>query len=199
MRTIWLAVLTIGFMALIQTAQGEEPLAGSGEPGWFRGNLHTHSLWSDGNDYPEMIVDWYVNHGYQFLALSDHNTLSQGQRWMSIEDANKRAGQDSFSRYKSRLGDTWIETKKTTEGVEQVRLKPLGEYRTLFERPGQFLLIQGEEITDRFEKKPIHLNATNLVELVKPQGGSSVVDTIQRNLEAVQEQAKRTASRSSPT
>lgn len=192
MRSVLLVVCVIGVTGLFQDARGEAPLAGSGQPRWFRGNLHTHSLWSDGNDFPEMIVDWYVGHGYQFLALSDHNTLSQGQRWMSIEDANKRAGQDSFSRYKSRLGDTWVETKKTSDAVEQVRLKPLGEYRTLFERPGQFLLIQGEEITDRFEKKPIHLNATNLVELVKPQGGSSVVDTIQRNLEAVEEQARRT-------
>src|SRR4051812_14578354 len=23
------------------------------QPRWFKGNLHTHSLWSDGNDYPE--------------------------------------------------------------------------------------------------------------------------------------------------
>src|SRR5687768_2391459 len=42
---------------------------------WWKGNLHTHSLWSDGDDYPEMIVDWYKQHGYQFLALSDHNVL----------------------------------------------------------------------------------------------------------------------------
>ena len=26
---------------------------------WWKGNLHTHSLWSDGDDFPEMIVDWY--------------------------------------------------------------------------------------------------------------------------------------------
>ena len=26
---------------------------------WWRGNIHTHSLWSDGNDFPEMIADWY--------------------------------------------------------------------------------------------------------------------------------------------
>src|SRR5690348_16364915 len=25
---------------------------------WWKGNTHTHSLWSDGDDYPEMIVDW---------------------------------------------------------------------------------------------------------------------------------------------
>ncbi|RYF95469.1 MAG: histidinol-phosphatase, partial [Chitinophagaceae bacterium] len=25
---------------------------------WYKGNTHTHSLWSDGNDFPEMIMDW---------------------------------------------------------------------------------------------------------------------------------------------
>src|SRR5438132_909407 len=40
---------------------------------WWKGNLHTHSLWSDGDDYPEMVVRWYQQHGYNFLALSDHN------------------------------------------------------------------------------------------------------------------------------
>ena len=29
------------------------------EARWWKGNLHTHSLWSDGDDYPEMIADWY--------------------------------------------------------------------------------------------------------------------------------------------
>jgi hypothetical protein len=40
----------------------------------------------------------------------------------------------------------------------------------MFERAGSFLLIQGEEITDHFETKPIHMNASNLLELIKPQG-----------------------------
>src|SRR6186997_2621450 len=48
---------------------------------WYKGNLHTHSLWSDGDDFPEMIVDWYKSRGYHFLALSDHNTLQTGEKW----------------------------------------------------------------------------------------------------------------------
>jgi hypothetical protein len=160
------------------------------EPRWLKGNLHTHSLWSDGNDYPEMIVDWYARHGYHFLALSDHNVLSQGQRWMSVAQADKRAKHDGFARYRERFGDAWVETR-TVDGDEQVRLKPLGEYRTLFERPGQFLLIQGEEITDKFETKPIHMNASNVQELIKPQGGKSVAETMANNLAAVEEQARR--------
>ena len=53
----------------------------SAKPHWYRGNLHTHSLWSDGNDVPEMICDWYKENGYQFVALSDHNILSTNPVW----------------------------------------------------------------------------------------------------------------------
>ena len=56
----------------------------------------------------------------------------------------------------------------------------MGEFRHLFERPGEFLLIQGEEITDKFESKPIHMNASNVLEVIKPQGGTSVVDVMDR-------------------
>ena len=55
---------------------------------WFRGNMHTHSLWSDGDDYPEMIASWYKANGYQFLVFTDHNVLLQGERWSNI-DSNK--------------------------------------------------------------------------------------------------------------
>ena len=51
----------------------------------------------------------------------------------------------------------------------------------------QFLVIKGEEVTDKFENKPIHVNGLNIKHLVKPQGGNSVVETIQRNVNAVHE------------
>jgi hypothetical protein len=196
-RTLLLAVmasLTLGQGAAAILAapppQPDDSVTAHAEPRWLKGNLHTHSLWSDGNDYPEMIVDWYARHGYYFLALSDHNVLSQGQRWMSVAEANRRAKQDGFARYRQRFGDAWVETR-TEGGDHQVRLKPLGEYRTLFERPGQFLLIQSEEITDRFQTKPIHMNASNVLELIKPQGGKSVVEVMTNDLAAVEEQSRR--------
>ena len=45
---------------------------------WYKGNLHTHSYWSDGDEFPEMITDWYKSAGYHFMALSDHNILAEG-------------------------------------------------------------------------------------------------------------------------
>ena len=51
---------------------------------WFKGNLHTHSYWSDGDEYPEMIMDWYKTNGYNFVALSDHNILADGEKWIKV-------------------------------------------------------------------------------------------------------------------
>src|SRR5262245_25294411 len=49
----------------------------------------------------------------------------------------------------------------------------------------QFLVIRGEEVTDRFGTKPIHINGFDVSRLVDPQGGSSVVDVIQRDVDAI--------------
>jgi hypothetical protein len=49
----------------------------------------------------------------------------------------------------------------------------------------QFLLIQGEEVTDRFGDKPLHINGLNVSEVVEPQHGSSVVDVVQRSVDAI--------------
>jgi hypothetical protein len=50
---------------------------------------------------------------------------------------------------------------------------------------GKFILIPGEEITDRFERKPIHLNGLNLSRVVEPQGGAGPEDVLQRNVTAI--------------
>jgi hypothetical protein len=49
----------------------------------------------------------------------------------------------------------------------------------------KFLLIPGEEITDRFGDKPIHINGLAVTQLVRPQGGASVADVIQRDIDAI--------------
>lgn len=185
------SIATFATVVWTPTASAEDILVPADPaPRWYKGNLHTHTLWSDGDNYPEMIVEYYQRRGYHFLALSDHNILSQGQKWMSVAGANRRAKADGFAAYRKRFGDSWVETR-TVDGDLQVRLKPLGEFRSLFEQAGKFLMIQGEEITDGFGAKPIHMNATNVLELIKPQGGKGIVDTMSRNLSAVEEQSKR--------
>lgn len=42
---------------------------------WLKGNTHTHTQYSDGDSPPDLVVDWYEAHGYDFLFLTDHNIL----------------------------------------------------------------------------------------------------------------------------
>ena len=53
-------------------------------------------------------------------------------------------------------------------------------------------MIQSEEVTDRWKTAPVHMNATNLRHKITPQGGDSVYDVMQRNMNALLAQRKAT-------
>ena len=165
----------------------------SGQPAlrWWKGNLHTHSLWSDGDEFPEMIVDSYAQRGYNFLALTDHNVLSDGIRWMSMKEIVKRSDDGILERYRNRFGDAWVESRGTPGSADhEVRLKPLDEFRHLLEQRNQFILIPAEEISDSAEGKPVHINATNIAEVIPPAKGATVREAMQNNLRAILEHEK---------
>lgn len=178
-RHLWIAaaICAIGFA-----------VAGA-ESKWWKGNLHTHTLWSDGDDYPEQIAKWYKGHGYQFLTLTDHNCLQAGERWIDVN--RSKGGPPALAKYRVTWGDNWVQTRERGGRLE-ARLKPLKEFRGRLEVQGKFLLIPGEEVTDRWRNAPVHMNATNLDKLIKPQGGNSVYEVMQRNMNALLTQRKET-------
>ncbi|WP_242205599.1 PHP domain-containing protein [Aestuariivivens insulae] len=153
---------------------------------WFKGNLHTHSYWSDGDEFPEVIMQWYKSHDYDFVALTDHNILAEGDKWVKIRPDS--IYQNGFKSYLDTFGSNWVNYKKDSLNNIYVKLKTFEEYRTKFEAPNTFLILQAEEISDRFENKPIHINATNLKKKIQPQGGNSVVDVMQNNLDEIAKQ-----------
>ena len=159
---------------------------------WYRGNLHTHSFWSDGNDFPEMIVKWYADHGYDFLALTDHNILSRGEKWMALDTIENRAGGTScMTKYQDAFDSDWIQMRDRGDAKE-VLLCSLDRIKKRFEKEDEFLLIEAEEISDSVNGKPLHLNATNLESLLRPTGGATIREAIDSNLRAAAEQANKT-------
>jgi hypothetical protein len=170
-----------------------EPLAPAG-PRFWKGNLHTHTLWSDGDDFPEMVADWYKNHGYDFLALTDHNVLSEGEKWADAGDEGTPRAR-AVARYAERFGEAWLERRRGEKDRPQVRLKPLREFRSLLEEPGKFLLVPAEEITHRYAKAPVHVNGFNLRDPITPTDADSIAETIRVHLRAVAEQGRRTGWR----
>jgi hypothetical protein len=187
--------LTIGAVALLLgtvlwfQSPGPHPvgqvqvLAADDKLTWFRGNLHTHTLWSDGDDYPEMVAQWYLDQGYDFLSFTDHNTLWTGEKWIDVEKS--KGGKNAFEKLKRSFPGGWVQERITPEGRLETRLKSFSQVNTRVARPGRFLLIQSEEISDKFGGLPIHMNAHNVGEVIAPQGGGSVYEVMQRNTDAL--------------
>lgn len=105
---------------------------------WFKGNTHAHTNESDGDSPPEVVANWYKDHGYNFLVLSDHNVRVDPDRFLDIQDST-------------------------------------------------FLLIAGEEVTSSFGTAPVHVNGLNIPTFVEPQTDTTLVGTIQRNVDAIRE------------
>jgi hypothetical protein len=105
---------------------------------FYKGNLHTHTLNSDGDSTPDDVVKWYREHGYNFVTITDHNYLT------NVDGLNALHGADD-----------------------------------------QFIVMKGEELTDRFNTKPVHINGFAPNAFVKPPGGSSVLDMAQQMIDAL--------------
>ena len=52
---------------------------------------------------------------------------------------------------------------------------------------GKFLVIPGQEVTDRLNKKPYHVNGLGLRSVVLPHHGTDVVSNLQTNIDAIRE------------
>lgn len=50
-----------------------------------KGNVHTHSIVSDGDSTPATVVGWYRDHGYDFVALTEHNILVDPEKLAALE------------------------------------------------------------------------------------------------------------------
>ena len=131
-------VLCGGAVAIAVALFSASPRSQAPSPFWFKGNLHTHTLNSDGDSTPDDVVRWYREHGYHFLVLTDHNYLT------SVDGLNALHGAED-----------------------------------------KFLVVRGEEVTDRLGDKPIHVNGLNPDRFIKPPGGSTVVGMVQGMIDAI--------------
>jgi hypothetical protein len=138
-----------------------------------------------------MVADWYKSHGYDFLALSDHNIIADHDKWLKVHKS--KTGAVALDKYLQRFGKEWVIVRGEGEQKE-VRLRTLTEMKPKLEVPGRFLLIPSEEITD----KNVHVNATNIQELILPDKtldtttSPQIIKALQHAFDAVHAQRVRT-------
>jgi len=191
-RLAWAAAGLLALAALSSCGPVEQrpadPIAGTVR--WFKGDTHVHSRWSDGRDFPEVVAQWYKDHGYNFLVVTDHNTLQEGAKWVEVVGKEPT---ERLAEYRERWGDDWVETRqqkarKTGKKVLAARAKALAEYRDRLEEGGRFILIPGEEINRRLGKVEVHTNAINVTRRIAPRVMSGIPETIAHDLAEVRRQ-----------
>lgn len=74
-----------GFPALLHLS--DVPRAKINPDGWYKGDIHCHTVNSDGDSTPETIVWLAESLGFDFLAITDHNNLTQNIELAKIQTA----------------------------------------------------------------------------------------------------------------
>lgn len=170
------------FAACTASAQ-EIHLKPEGGAKWYRGVTHFHTLWSDGDCAPEVAVKWYLDHGYDFISISDHNILAKGDVWFPVKDEEKsRLTSERLAGLKETFGDDWVVVREQN-GRQEMRLKTLEELTARFADPGSFLIIPGEEIT---APKAVHINAINIADIIAPVPAETALDSLHKNFDAIE-------------
>ena len=154
---------------------------------WYKGNLHTHTVWSDGKAFPEEAVAWYRSRGYNFLGLSDHNLFQDDtDRWVGVigdDEAYtppKNTGgisdryqpvvrQRYFDDYVLAFPDAALRTNAA--GRTEARLRTFDELSAKFNVPGEFLLLPDVEATRSINYsdgrlQQMHMNYVNVLQLL---------------------------------
>ena len=126
---------------------------------WHKGQLHCHSYWSDGHTLPELAITWYKDHGYHFVALTDHSILQlDPNNWKEVPE-------DRIAESRKRFGQDWVETKEAN-GKTLVRLKTFAELAAKLNEAGKFVLIPGHEQNTDVGGVSLHANAINITESI---------------------------------
>ncbi len=172
---------------------------------WFKGNLHMHTQWSDGQPLPEWAVDWYKSNGYHFICPSDHNLFqSEELRFDGFGFENKpsdvapfqgetslwkvvspTAGWPKLTQHRvdetrEKFGNDSVRTI-TVGGQTYVRMKTYAELEEQFVEPGRFLMIPGYEQTGGCENgQQVHVNFLNVREVFPYISAETPKEILQR-------------------
>jgi hypothetical protein len=64
-------------------------------------------------------------------------------------------------------------------------ITPVKDLNSTLGTPGSFVVLSGQEVTDRLNKKPYHVNGLGLTTVVMPNRGTTIVQNVQQNIDAV--------------
>ena len=142
----------------------EEPVKGM-SVNWIRAlglGVVAALLWNAALGQPQRSKQWFKGN------LHTHTTMSDGD---STPDVVAQWYKDNGYHFLI-LSDHNV-------------LTPVGELNAKLGEPGKYLLIPGEEVTTSLEKRPVHINALGVDDVIKPVQGLEMTKHIQANLDII--------------
>lgn len=146
---------------------------------WLKGNLHCHTIFSDGKFTLDMVKYSYKSHGYDFIAVTDHNSYTD-TRNISDEAFIMLQGTEITCFTKSQkqihINAFWENDcnilsgeKFNPENYEQTsklldKLRKQGSYIMLNHPHWSFLTSSDVEISNQYDAVEIYNYSTELLE-----------------------------------
>jgi len=154
----------LGLLVAVAAGAQDTSALSPNAPRWYKGNTHTHTVNTDGDSSPIDVARFYRDQGYNFLVLSDHDSLT------STDGLNAIFGTAEAHA-----------TDRTAMPFHPFILIPGEEVTDAFipEAPGQ------DPKTRDLGRREIHLIALNVKDVVSRQKGASPADTLQRDVDAI--------------
>ena len=166
---------------------------------WKKGQLHVHTLWSDGRDFPETMLAAYQKNAFDFVVITDHDVVgSDKDVYLQIFSTSggwpPLASRDAFKRLQASAPAELIKTKRIAYRTF-VRLSPYDELQKNWEIPGRFLILPGEEITVfnvGKDRRQVHVNYVNMTQTILPQKGKDAAETLKISSDNILKSAAKT-------
>lgn len=130
---------------------------------WYKGNLHAHTLVSDGRAFPVEAALLYRDIGYDFLMFSDHNLVHDHENWVTEKNHKRRRfSQRNAKLFAAKYPAFKPQTRIEPDGTTAWRYGPFEETAKAVNSPGRFLLMSGCEYNDAVSSRySLHCNAIN--------------------------------------
>ena len=184
--------------------RSEAKAVSAGGKRFYKGQFHTHTYWSDGSAFPEQSIQFYRETGYHFLGLSDHNVYAEGRRVKKVGKGKGCIRQEIFDAYRRDFPAS-AQFETAADGTTEVVVQTYAKMREIFEKPGEFLLLDAVEGTTRVVDangvdNQVHMNYLNVPgvpEFFRSCGTkATVAQRIADSLKAVEAMAKEKARES---
>jgi hypothetical protein len=134
------------------------------ESRWYKGNTHTHTHNTDGDSSPIDVVRFYREQGYNFLVLSDHDSITPTDGLNAIFGTAERSSTDRtslpFRPFLLISGHELTDAFIPDPAGADPKFRDLG-------------------------RKEVHLTALGGREVARRQQGNSVAETLQRDVDAI--------------